>query len=176
MSALGPIDVDGALAVLDAMKAEYVWCPERVLDEILSLQFGAPSLAVHKPLRNPAGPGIDDTHALTRYTGVKGWWNLYVEGGEWTVSAAGYTCGRFDMELPRDVRCLHGLRGQVLTGTAREAARREWRLSFDLGGTVTIAAPDPAMTVFTDYEWTLFRQGEPGLTCLRDDRLELGDA
>ena len=78
---------------------------------------------------------------------------------------------RFDMEPLRDVRCRHGLRGQMLTGTAYDAVRREWRFGFDLGGTVTVAALDPEQTEFVDYERTLFREVAPGLKCLCDDRL-----
>ena len=78
-----PIGIEGALGILDALKGEYVWGPERVLDEILSLQFGTPYLAIHKVSRLPAGPGVNDTHALSRYAGAKGRWNLYIEGGNW---------------------------------------------------------------------------------------------
>ena len=62
----------------------------------------------------------------------------------------------------------------MLTETTWDATNLEWRFSFDLGGTVTVTAPDPEDPP-ADYEWTLFREGEPDLTCLRDDRLELGD-
>ena len=100
-----PICVNVALDILDALKGEHVWNPERVLDEMLSLQFGTPHLKVHEPLRMPAGPGIGDTHALRRFAGAKGRWRLSVDG-DWTVTANGFTCGRPDADTSDNTKCL----------------------------------------------------------------------
>ncbi|HEY4200526.1 MAG TPA: hypothetical protein VGM83_08185 [Devosiaceae bacterium] len=109
----------------------------RVIDgygSFLTLEFGAPHLAVREPIISGSSSArVRQTLARRRVT-PQGDWSLWIYCCAWQAFDGDRLVGTSDgkrAELHRVAQCLDG---QILTGVAVDFARAHTYFTFDLGG------------------------------------------
>ncbi len=179
---LAPIDPSRAEGVLASMIGEYVWFARTGQDSIPRMDFGQPDLRIREPHPADASRSRAVRDALGRRIVVPtGEWHLFVESGFWSVRVRTLACDRADADIAEATRaahvgkCLSLLDGQKLTGIARSDVNREWLLSFDHEGAVSIKATMDGPHGTGESDWTLFFEAGRYLTCSGDRTFGSGD-
>jgi hypothetical protein len=123
----------------------------------LTLEFGAPHLAVREPITPKHARSKNVKRVLRRrHVSILGDWHLWIQYCDWKITVAG---GSLDSETigtssPED--CLFDLDGQRLISVESGTLPNSWQFQFDLGGALELwpsATYEPHDHLWSLHPW-----------------------
>jgi hypothetical protein len=147
---------------------QVVWQVRRGHGSFLTMEFGAPHLAVREPIVPSAGTsGKVRRNLLRRHVDITGDWHFWVQYSNWTVSTSNGVLTSCDARGSPSDECLADLDGQRLVSVEAHAQARSSMFKFDLGASLEMS---PSAEI-PDDQWSVYSWDGDIVSCRADGTL-----
>ena len=156
---------------LQQLVGQLVWSVKRGHGTFLTMEFGAPHLAVREPIQSKSDTPRVERQMARRRVSIRGDFSLFIQDSQWSISEGDQTVGPDSSEAIVG-EALRQLDGQCASAVNFDEAGTI--IEFDLGGIVrlgkSIFPTEPKSRL-----WSLTKFGTPGLVFLNDGSIVRGD-
>ena len=147
---------------------QLVWQVRRGHGSFITMEFGAPHLAVREPIVvRPDSAESVRRNLQRRHVDITGDWHFWVQYGDWRISTRNGVLTSDHSPGSVFDECLSDLEGQRLVSVDPGIRERSCAFRFDLGGSLEIWPS----TEIPDDQWSLYSWDGEIVTCGNDGAL-----